>query len=329
MKSLFHSLATAVLAVVVGLALLSTLSPRSASRASAVTAPVVYAAPLASEAPHVGPAAPHAALSAARTETRMIWSEALQRSLPYLAHLPAGYDSNPNARYPVLYMLHGRGGSYRSWQDLGLLTIADRLVESGEIQPFIIIMPEGENAYWVNHAKGGPRWGDYIGSDLVRETDRHFRTLADRDYRAVGGLSMGGCGALQLGINYADTFGVIGAHSPAFRTHETAPSYFGDLAYFNAHSPVPLFKTKPRVAKTLKIWIDMGQQDVWHEPALAFHQQLLKEGIPHQWQGRPGGHDGAYWTGHAAEYLRYYDRAFRDPVAWLDPRSFIPLTQVE
>ncbi len=280
-----------------------------------------FARPLAHVvAARPAPGAP-VGLAAGRTEFRSFWSDSLQRAQPYLVHLPPGYDANPNADYPVLYLLHGKNATYRFWEDMGLPDVADRLVLAGEIQPFIIVMPDGENAYWVNHANNGPRWGDYIGRDLVAEIDARFRTRPDRESRAVGGVSMGGCGALQLGMNYSSVFGIVGAHSPALRTHDTAPSYFGDLAYFNSHSPVPLFKAQPQKARSLRIWMDMGQQDVWHGPALAFHQQLVQEGIPHQWRDRPGGHDGAYWGGHEEEYVRYYDSAFRRPAAWLDRRA--------
>jgi len=343
MKSLFESLSTTILGcLIVALVLLVNSQawlPVSHASAALVAETAATVETLSTELPHVGPAAPLAATSAARTEARSFWSASLQRAMPYLVHLPAGYDSNPNARYPVLYMLHGRGGNYRFWQDLGLSDMADKMVESGEIQPFIVIMPEGGDEYWVNHADNGPRWGDYIGRDLVAETDSQFRTLANRLDRAVGGISMGGCGALQLGINYSDVFSIIGAHSPALRTHDIAPEYFGDQAFFDAHSPVPLFKARPKVAQSLKIWIDMGGQDTWHDPALAFHKQLQAEGIAHQWTEQAGGHDGNYWTGHLADYLRYYDSALRSssvklaassiPALSLPELFTSPLSQIE
>lgn len=277
--------------------------------------------------PHSAGVPPHLApysnpLGVSQLEKRVFWSVALHRAMPYLIYLPPGYDANPQTRYPVLYLLHGRNASYRMWYDLGFHTTADRMILAGEIQPFIIVMPEGENGYWVNHANNGPQWGDYIGRDLIYEIDSHFRTKADRAGRAIGGISMGGCGALQLGMNFSDVFGIVGAHSPALRTHETAPSYFGDLAYFNAHSPVPLFKAKAKVAGALKLFIDMGEQDGWHGPALAFHRQLVEQGIAHEWKSRPGGHTGAYWSGHLSEYLGYYDRAFKTPVALVPTKSY-------
>ena len=256
-------------------------------------------------------AVPLAALSPARTEDHVFRSASVGRDLHYLIYLPPGYTNNLAQRYAVLYMLHGRGGSYTEWANYGLLDRATRLVETEAIRPFIIVMPQGDQEYWVDHANNGPRWGAYVARDLVAEVDSQYRTLASREKRAVGGVSMGGCGALQLAMNFNDVFGVVGAHSPALRTRDTAPDYFGDQAWFDTHSPVPLFKANPERARRLKLRIDMGAQDTWSPAAEAFHQQLVAEGVPHTWLSRNGGHSGDYWAAHVDEYLRYYSSAFQ------------------
>ena len=248
--------------------------------------------------------------SPARTEDRVFKSASVARDLHYLIYLPPGYDASPDQRYAVLYMLHGRGGSYAEWANYGLLDKATSLIEANVIQPFLIVLPQGDQEYWVDHANNGPRWGAYVARDLVAEVDSHFRTLASREKRAVGGVSMGGCGALQIAMNFSDVFGIVGAHSPALRTRDTAPDYFGDQAWFDTHSPVPLFKAHPDRARTLKLRIDMGAQDTWSPAAEAFHQQLVAEGVPHTWLSRSGGHSGDYWTSHVDEYLRFYSSAF-------------------
>ena len=251
--------------------------------------------------------------SPAVTEDRVFFSAAVNSDVHYLVYLPPGYQASNRKRYPVLYMLHGRGGNYREWADYGLFDTATRLINSGAIRPLIIVLPQGGQNYWVNHADNGPRWGDFVARDLVSEIDSHFRTQPQREKRAVGGVSMGGCGALQLGMNYNDVFAVVGAHSPAFRTRDTAPDYFGDQAWFDAHSPVPLFKAYPERARRLTLKIDMGEQDTWHGPAEAFHRQLADAQIAHVWQSRTGGHSGEYWSRYVEEYLRYYSAALAKP----------------
>ena len=103
--------------------------------------------------------------------------------MPYFIYLPSGYDSSPTTRYPVLYMLHGAGGSNTEWEGYGLFGTADELIGSGAIAPLIIVLPQGDQSFWMDHAVDGQLWGAYVARDVVEEIDTHFRMLADR--RAV------------------------------------------------------------------------------------------------------------------------------------------------
>ena len=246
----------------------------------------------------------------ASIETRTFVSTALgRRTMPYAVYLPPGYADGTVTRYPVLYMLHGMGGSFRTWQDYGLTTTADRLIRAGAIAPLIIVMPEGEAAYWVDHANGGPRWGSYVAQDLVAEVDARYRTVAQRQARAVGGQSMGAHGALQLAMNHPSVFAVVGAHSIALRRHPQAPAYFGDDAAFNQRDPIWLCARFPELARTFAIWLDIGEEDTWTPAAAGLHRQLDESGVPHRWTIWPGGHNADYWTGHSADYLHFYNGA--------------------
>ena len=256
-----------------------------------------------------GPAAP----APGRVTAQSFKSAALGRAMPFLVYTPPGYDESAERRYPVLYMLHGLGGSYRSWQEYGLLAAADRLIRAGEIEALIIVLPEGEAAYWVDHAGGGPRWGTYVARDLVGEVDRRYRTQAERTHRAIGGASMGGHGALQLALNYSGVFGVVGAHSVALRRYEAAPAYFGDRASFEQRDPVTLCARAPERVRGLTLWLDIGLEDGWYSAAAAFHRQLAAAGVPHAWTVWPGGHTPEYWRGRVEDYLRFYDAALRGP----------------
>jgi enterochelin esterase-like enzyme len=245
-------------------------------------------------------------------EARKFTSPTLGREMPYLIYLPPDYAASPDKRYPVLYMLHGIGAWYGEWAQLGLLSRADEAVRAGQIEPFLIVLPQGDQSYWVDHADGGPRWGTYLAQDVVGEIDSRFRTIADRDHRAVGGLSMGAHAALQLSINYPDIFGIAGAHSPSLYPKDRLPAYFGDEAYFRAHDPVHSYAASPEIARTLKIWIDMGEHDPWLSVITSFHGQLQSDGIPHEWNVYTGEHITQYWAIHVVDYLSFYNRAFRD-----------------
>ncbi len=156
-----------------------------------------------------------------RTEFFLFQSKALARPMHYLVYEPAGYDSSPDRRYPVLYMLHGIGGGFggtigneTEWPGYGLLAAADRLIANGQIEPLLIVLPEGDQSYWMDAANGGPKYGAYVTDDLVDEIDGRFRTMPDRQQWAIGGLSMGGFGAFALAMLRPDEFGIAGAHSP-------------------------------------------------------------------------------------------------------------------
>lgn len=250
--------------------------------------------------------------SPSRTIETVIFSQSLGFEVPYLVYLPPGYDSQPDRRYPVLYMLHGLGGDRYMARVQGLFTAADNLILEGEIEPLIIIAPEGQRSYWVNHAENGPRWGNYITVDLVQEVDSRYRTVPKRASRAIGGISMGGHGALQLAMT-SNEFGVVGAHSVALRKYEEAFPFFGDRAYFEAHDPVSLCRKYRERAQSMKIWIDIGSEDIWYRAATDFHQLLESQDIKHEWRVFPGAHDIDYWRAHAYDYLKFYDRALEKP----------------
>jgi enterochelin esterase-like enzyme len=267
--------------------------------------PSMWAAASAAHSAAVSPPSDHRVLE------QTLWSPSLRREMGYAVFLPPGYDSASDARYPVLYMLHGLGGDRSQWARAGLLTTAADLMRRGEISPFIIVLPDGESGYWVDHAENGPRFGSYVSQDLVSVVDREYRTFATRDARALGGMSMGGHGALQLALNNPDTFRVVGAHSVALRTKAQAFEFFGDQRYFQAHDPVSLIQSHPEAARQLVISVDIGAGDQWLGPAEGFHRTLQAAGLVHLWSVDAGGHDEAYWAEHVAGYLRFYSRALQ------------------
>ncbi len=237
-------------------------------------------------------------------------SKTLGRTIKYYVYLPAGYDSTPTMRYPVLYYLHGIGGDPREWLGYGVREAADELMGSGAIQPFIIVLPQGDQGYWVDQVDGGPQWATYVATDVVAEIDSTYRTLPDRQDRALGGLSMGAHGALQIAMNHADIFGVVGAHSPSFRPRQDIPAYFGDDAQLALRDPLALIAAHPDIARTLTLWLDYGDQDPYRDGQLKLEQELISERIPHRYHPWQGNHDGFYWAGHINDYLRYYSASF-------------------
>jgi enterochelin esterase-like enzyme len=233
-------------------------------------------------------------------------SRALQRSMPYLVYLPPGYATTVR-RYPVLYMLHGMGGSDNEWRTYGLLDLADKMIRAGELTPLIIVLPQGDRSYWVDHAAGDREaWGHYMAMDVVGDVDARFRTLADAEDRAIGGDSMGAHGALQLALNYPGRFSVVGAHSLVLRRYGSAPAYFGSASDYADRDPMQLVRAKSDVVRNVDLWIDIGDKDQWAPLAEQFHQELNALKIAHVWHEWSGDHSARYWGAHLRDYLRFY-----------------------
>jgi S-formylglutathione hydrolase FrmB len=184
-------------------------------------------------------------------------------------------------------------------------------------------MPGGRSGYWVNHADGGPRWGDYVVKDLVGHVDATYNTIAQRGARAIGGISMGGHGALQNALNNPEVFGVAGGHSPGLRTRDQAPAFLG--GYFMGtiaaaspgpdayalRDPISLVRRNTPAAPPV-LWIDMGQRDGFFPRATELHQALLDRGWAHTWSPAPGDHDGGYWRRRMPDYVGFYRAALAE-----------------
>jgi enterochelin esterase-like enzyme len=249
--------------------------------------------------------------------TMTFHSAALGRAMPYAIYLPPGYAS-ASARYPVLYMLHGMSGTNAEWRGYGIFDQADRMIRAGELDPMIIVLPQGDRAYWVDHALPTDReaWGRYMALDVTAAVDAAFRTRADAPHRAIGGVSMGAHGAMQLALNYPGTFSVVGAHSLVLRRYDTAPAYFGSRSDWANRDPMQLVHAKAQAVRSLALWIDIGSADPWSKLAEQFNAELTTLGVAHQWHQWSGDHSASYWSQHLADYLRFYGSSLtREPQA--------------
>ncbi len=236
---------------------------------------------------------------------RQFQSKLLNQVVPYRIYLPAEYDKTQK-RYPVLYMLHGFSGKDDEWMWYGLFDRLDEMIASGKIKPFIVVLPWGNQEYWVDHPDNGPRWGEYTAREVVAHIDGNFRTIPLKESRAIGGLSMGGNGALQVTMSYPNVFGVVGAHSPTMRTFDQKIPWWGDQAWFDRYDPITQAKTNPYLP-TVKLWIDIGLDDkAWRARALELKSVLESRKINFTWDESPGDHNDMYWKANVPDYLTFY-----------------------
>jgi S-formylglutathione hydrolase len=135
-----------------------------------------------------------------------------------LVYLPPGYQTDTDQHYPVLYLLHGFGGNHRLWVGDGYLgpmyikSMVDDLIESGRIGEMIVAMPDASNAYmgsfYINSTLTG-NWEDFIATDLVAHMDAEYRTNPTAAGRGIAGHSMGGQGAMTIGLKHPDVFSAV------------------------------------------------------------------------------------------------------------------------
>jgi S-formylglutathione hydrolase FrmB len=237
---------------------------------------------------------------------QVLYSPALDAELPYFIYLPPDYDTAAR-RYPTLYMLHGASASYEEWLAYGFVDAVDQMIVAHEIQPLIVVLPQGDFGYWVNQVDDGPRWGDYVAEDLVREINTLYRAAPRALRRGVGGLSMGGHGALQLAFHHPDAFGVVGAHSPSLREDDGVIPVLGHGEEWEQRDPIALASTASGI-EGLKIYIDIGTADAYFPRAELLRDTLRTRGLDPQWRAQDGREHGD-WVDYVQDYLRFYDYA--------------------
>ena len=225
---------------------------------------------------------------------QQITSEAMGHPLEFNIYLPPCYDTRVIGGYPVLYMLHGQTFNQDQWIRLGLTAEADQLITSGDILPFIIVMPY-EKDTWANPFTSG--FEPALTDELIPWIDQNYNTCALRQCRAIGGLSRGGAWAIHLGFVEWKLFGAIGGHSPV--------PFEGDTPHLVS------WQAKIPAGELPQIYLDMGQNDPFLQYSEEFNDQLVKLGIPHEWLIQPGNHAEAYWQSHVIDYLRWYASFFK------------------
>ncbi|GGG61857.1 hypothetical protein GCM10010918_14310 [Paenibacillus radicis (ex Gao et al. 2016)] len=245
-------------------------------------------------------------------------SEALGKAMKVNVYLPEEYADGAGGPYPVLYALHGKNGNENSFFSSGL-NIGERaakLVNEGRIAPFIIVSPQLDNSYGVNssekldkrHEYALGRYEDYLLKDLIPAIDANYNTVANREGRYIGGISMGGYAALHLALTHPDMFSKVGGHSAA--VWKETPDYLAWL--YQGDQPQeevdPVMLVGKGAAKKLAIYLDHGDKE--HESIADGNQALMealdKAGVSYEYHSSPGGHNDKYWAAHMDDYLQFY-----------------------
>ena len=268
-----------------------TLPTASPSPASATRAP----ATLTRQPTHTATPSPFICLeSQGRIEKFSLKTDLLRLPLEYRVYLPPCYEAQRERRYPVLYLFHGQSFADDQWDRIGVDEAADQLIAAGQIPPLIIVMPH--DRYGGQPIETG--FAQAVVEVLVSKIDRNYRTLRNRLYRAVGGLSRGAGWAVHFGIAHWEDFGVLGAHSPA-------------VFHSDAQRMRTMLDEIPP-AQYPRIYMDIGERDRPEilRSAVWFEELLNEKDIPHEWHLFTGYHSEAYWSEHLEQYLLWYTKTW-------------------
>jgi len=202
-------------------------------------------------------------------------------------YTPPGYT--PSKKYPVLYLLHGIGGDETEWQRFTKPeNILDNLLADGKAVPMILVFPNGRaekndraEGNVFAHAKAFEAFEGDLLNDVIPTIESRYSTLADREHRALGGLSMGGGQTLNFGLAHLDRFAWLGAFS-------SAP---------NTKPPAALVPDPAAAAKQLKLfWLSCGNKDGLIAISQGVHRYLKEHDVPHVWNVDDHAHDPAEWA---------------------------------
>lgn len=247
-----------------------------------------------------------------------VWydSPGMEMSRRMTVYTPAGYEENTGKRYPVLYLLHGMGGDENAWSELGRATvIMDNMIAQGKVEPMIVVMPNGnanlaaapgetEKGMYVpagQHSVAAPGRFEKGFADIVSYIDKHYRTIADKEHRAIAGLSMGGGQAWKISMMYPDDFGYVGLFSAAVGWNGNGYKYSNEEV---ADGLKRQFADSPKL-----YWVGVGVDDpLVYGVNKEYQETLASLGVPFEYHESPGAHTWSNWRDYL---LLFLPRLFR------------------
>lgn len=223
-------------------------------------------------------------------------------------YTPAGYETS-GKRYPVFYLLHGMGGDENAWSELGRAAqILDNLIAQGKAEPMIVVMTNGNadleaapGESSLGYMPPTTRLGKTMeGSfethfpEVVKFIDKNYRTKANKENRAIAGLSMGGFHSLHISKQYPDMFDYVGLFSAAIMPGKNATS----PVYKDMEGKLKLqFAKKPAL-----YWIAIGKTDFLYKANREYRKLLDEKGYPYEYFENEDGHIWRNWRIYLTEF---------------------------
>ncbi len=253
------------------------------------------------------------ALQAGTADTVSIYSNSMHKYIKAVVIKPDSYKKKKNS-FPVVYLLHGYDGWYSNW----IIRVPELINYADEYQT-LIVCPDGAKSSWyfdspINTAY---RYETHVAKEVVHFIDAHYRSKADKNHRAITGLSMGGHGALFLALRHNDVFGAAGSMSGVVDLKTSRNSYdisqrIGDtIVHAKEWHDFTVINLIENYTNTdLKIIFDCGIGDVFIDGNRRLHQKMLQLKIAHEYIERPGVHSWDYWRNAVTFQLLYFQHFF-------------------
>lgn len=252
-------------------------------------------------------------------------SKILKSDRKFAIYLPPDYFTSERD-YPVLYLLHGAGDDQTGWIQFGeVLRIADKAILSGKATAMIIVMPDANTGVrgYSNQPAGNWNYEDFFFQELMPYVEKKYRIKSEKRFRAIAGLSMGGEGSFTYALHHPELFSAacpLSAATGPLTLEDTrnrlgrsnpVPSAAQIEAYFKRQSVVNLVQNWPdSVKKSVRWYIDCGDDDFLYEGNSLVHIAMRKRDIPHEFRIRNGGHNWSYWRESLPEVLGFVSMGF-------------------
>ncbi len=252
-------------------------------------------------------------------------SKILKSERKFAIYLPAGYETSERS-YPILYLLHGSGDDQTGWVQFGeVLRIADKSVIDGLATQMIIVMPDGNTGRkgYFNDIKGDWNYEDFFFQEFMPYIEKTYRVKAEKRFRAISGLSMGGGGTFMYALHHPELFsaacplsasvGPLTIEEAGTRLKKQYPDVSdAEISkYYNNLSALVLVNNMPEDQKKAVRWyMDSGDDDFLSEGNCMVHIAMVKKGIAHEFRVRDGAHNWTYWRDALPKVLEFVSMGF-------------------
>jgi enterochelin esterase-like enzyme len=264
-------------------------------------------------------------------DQKLLKSTILGKDVKYTVYLPGDYDYSQRS-YPVVYLLHGYTDDNTGWLQFGEINrYADKGIADGTIPPMIIIMPNADSSWYINSYDGKEKYEDFFIKEFMPAIEKSYRIKAEKRFRGIAGLSMGGYGTLIYSLKYPELFAAAAPLSAAVfddnalvtmadKNYETilGPLYGHNLKdkdrlnqYWYNNSILKIVDGKSSDdLKKVRYWIDCGDDDFLTKGNSLLHIALTDKKVPHEYRVRDGGHTWTYWRTGITDALQFIGTSF-------------------